>query len=743
MVGEMGELEKVFIDEAKEMIQLFDDNVLELEKNPTNKYAINSAFRAVHTLKGGAASIGYSDLEKISHKIEDLLDLVRSGKINLDKDLVSLLLEGSEILYNLLSDILGEGKVDKSDLDNFLQKIDKVISSQINVKEQNFGISNIIESVKVSESSKGKNIQDVDYLSNELRSELIDFIRSGKGIFEIVIDFRKDSPFGEVGILQVVSILKDACELIESNPPMEEIYSKFFEKVQFIVSSSDINKVVSRLNISDIVQSVSYSKLTYFEEEKKSTQQESKVEDTDSTLKSSILRVDSSKVDKLMNIVGELVVNRSNINENIFFLGEEINELSQGYFSIHKSLKDLISQISFDSRSVSTLEEILGKLQSYLTSLNDIVSNLNGVNVKFNEIKKRYDNLFSSIKLFNNLSIEIQEEVTNLRMVPIKYLFSRLPKLVRELSEQLGKKVDLTIKGEETNLDKSVVDELFDPIVHIIRNAIDHGIETSEERLAKGKPPIGKIVVEAFNEGNNVIIRIVDDGRGIDFEKIRMKGIEKGILREGISYDPSYLLSLIFLPGFSTKSEVSNLSGRGVGMDIVKSKVEKMRGNVFVSTGKDKGTAFIVKIPLTIAVMKVFLFEIKDIVFAIPVNSIDEALTVNREEITTFEGKSVIKIRDEVIKLYSLRSIYFNDSHLNDEVDILVGSYLGKKYAFAIDKFLKEEDIFLRPIDYSLISPPGIVSATILGNGRVGYVIDIGNLVSYLEKYDKSEAKVS
>ncbi|MGC8964433.1 MAG: ATP-binding protein [Brevinematia bacterium] len=744
MSGEMDELEKVFIDEAVEMVQLFDDNVLKLETNPQDTNAINSAFRAVHTLKGGAASMGYSDLEKISHKIEDLLDLVRSGKLKLDKKLVSLLLEGSTLLDAILSNILGEASIDRDKLKEFSSKIETIISNQGEISSEG-QIPSVSDSINVRfQVLEDKNINKVDYLLTDVRSEMVNGFKSGKKFFEVIVKFKKDSPFGEIGILQIISILKDACEIIETNPSIEEIYSKFFDEVAFIISSDDIDKVIKRLNISDIVEEVNYSRLTYFEGEgskEKGVESEAKDETKETSLKSSIIRVDSSKIDKLMNIVGELVVNRSNENENMFFLGEFIDQLYQSYFDVLKPLRDIVSQMTFDSRSLSNLENVSENLQMYISSLNGIISNLEEVSGKLNGLKRRYDELISSIKLFNNISIEIQEEITSLRMVPIKYLFSRLPRLVRELSEQLGKDVELIIKGEETNLDKSVVDELFDPIVHIIRNSIDHGIETREERLAKGKPPSGRIIVEAFNEGNNVIIRVIDDGRGIDFEKIKAKGIEKGILREGVNYDPSYLLSLIFLPGFSTKSEVSNLSGRGVGMDIVKSKIEKMRGNVVVSTGKDKGTVFIIKIPLTIAVMKVFLFEIKDIVFAIPVNSIEEALTVNKEDITTFEGKSVIKIREEVINLFSLRSIYFDDNELNEEVDILIVSYLGKKYAFAIDKFLKEEDIFLRPIDYSLVSPPGIVSATILGNGRVGYVIDIGNLVSYLDKHTKSETK--
>lgn len=731
----IGELEKVFIDEASEMVQTYEESVLELERDPTNKESINSAFRAVHTLKGGSASMGYTNIAKVSHIIEDLLDLVREGKITLTKEITSLLFKGSKILKEGLNLILQSSDLKYESIQNFSETVKKIIDTYKESTPQTITPekSEKDTSKVYLETIKLENLK----LNNEVLNEINKTILDGRKVYLLDTYFREDSPLKEVGILQVVSILKDSSQLIDSNPSLEELYSKFFEKVSFIISTENISKTLDRINVSDIVKEIKTYEI--IQDKKQISQQKDQTESTE--IKSSILRIESSKVDKLMNIVGELVVNRSNINENMFYLGEIISELSGYYYDIMKNLRSLSSQISVDIKEAS--EDMVSKLQEYLNNVSEVSSLLTRINNNINELKKRYDNLSVGVKLFNNISIEIQERVTNLRMVPVKYLFSRLPLFVREVSNQLGKDINLVIRGEETNLDKSVIDELFDPIVHIIRNSIDHGIESKEERISKGKPPKGTIIVEAFNEGSSVIIRIRDDGRGIDFEKIRQKGIEKGLLKENVEYEKEYLLSLIFLPGFSTKEEVSSLSGRGVGMDIVKSKIEKLRGNLIINTSKDKGTMFAIKLPLTIAIMKVLLFEIKGVIFAIPVNSIEEALTINKEEITTFEGKSVVKIREEVIKVYSLRNIYFGDTTLGDEVDVLIVSYLGKKYALVIDKFQKEEDIFIRPIDHSLISPPGVVSATILGNGKIGYVMDIGNLVNYLEKQVKSEMTTS
>lgn len=723
-MSEIGELEKVFIDEASEMIQLFESSILELETNPNSKEAINSAFRAVHTLKGGAASMGYTNLSKVSHSMEDLLDIIRNNQSLLTKEIISVLLEGAKILKEGLNLLLKSMDLSEEQIQSFSETIKQIIETS----KLNLDVKQISPSKNFTKTINLNNLE----IPNEAIEEIKKTIQEWKEVYLLDISFNPESPLKEVGVLQIVSILKDSSQIIESKPSLEELYSKFHTKAVFIITTDSIDKTIERININDIVSDIKNYRIIYEEEKKENSKEVEPVE-----VKSSILRIESSKVDKLMNIVGELVVNRSNINENIFYLGEIISEISGRYYDVIKSIRGLSSQISLDIKE--SQEEVAEKLQNYLNTISNIISVVTNINNEMVELKKRYDNLSTAIKFFNNISIEIQENVTNLRMIPIKYLFSRLPLFVREVSSQLNKEINLIIRGEETNLDKSVIDELFDPMVHIIRNCIDHGIESKEERIAKGKPPKGNIIVEAFNEGSSIIIRIRDDGKGIDFEKIRQRGIEKGILKEGVDYDKEYLLSLIFLPGFSTKEEVSSLSGRGVGMDIVKSKIEKLRGTLLISTGKDKGTVFTIKLPLTIAIMKVLLFEIKNIIFAIPVNSIEEALTINKDEITTFEGKSVVKIREEVIKVYSLREIYFSDNHLGDDVDVLIVSYLGKKYALVIDKFLKEEDIFLRPIDSTLISPPGVVSATILGNGRIGYVIDIGNLVSFLEKQVKSE----
>lgn len=730
-MGDVSDLEKVFIDEATEMVQIFEESILDIERNPENQQAINSAFRAVHTLKGGAASMGYSHLEKISHVIEDLLDYVRSKKVSLSLDVINILLEGAKVLRSTLNAILSSEQVQYSTIEDISNRILSIIStldSSLETSEHNIQKTNlIIDKIRLGNLN----------LSNQVIEQIQELLSENRKLYLLEITFKEDAPLKEVGILQIVSLMKDSSQIIDSTPSLEDIYVKFYEKVSFVISTDDIHKTLQRISISDIVDNIRVYQIIH-EEEKRKSVKDTKQESVESTeVRSSILRIESSKVDRLMNIVGELVVNRSNINENVFYLGEMINEISGYYYDITKSIRALSSQISMDMKEIS--EDMADRFQNYLNIISNINQVVSQINNRVMELKKRYDNLSNGVKLFNSISMDIQERFTELRMIPIKYLFSRLPLFVREISSQLGKDINLIVRGEETNLDKSVIDELFDPIIHIVRNSIDHGIEDKQERVAKGKPPKGNIIIEAFNEGGSVIIRIRDDGRGIDFDKIRQRGIEKGLLREGVEYDKEYLLSLIFLPGFSTKDQVSSLSGRGVGMDIVKAKIEKLRGNLMIATSKDKGTSFTIKLPLTIAIMKVLLFEIKGIIFAIPVNSIEEALTINKDEITTFEGKSVVKIRDEVIKVYSLRDIYFDDSTLNDDVDVLIVSYLGKKYALVIDKFLKEEDIFLRPIDHTLVSPPGIVSATILGNGKVGYVMDIGNLVGYLEKQTKSE----
>ncbi len=727
MPTDLEELEKVFIDEAFEMLQLFDSRVLELENDYTNTRAINEAFRAVHTLKGGAASMGYSHLEKISHRIEDLLDLIRSGKLVITKDIVSLLIKGSGLIEKLLTAISQKssisGELDE-EISRFIGQINERLEGSVE-KEIN---------TKKSDTQIDSEVKDVAD-SVEVSKLVSDYISAGKEVYVLDFTFREDDPMKELGILQVLSILRDSAEIIDSNPSIDEVYSKFFKNVQVLISTENIEKTIERVKIGDIVEDIKVKKVKSSvdsrKEDKKDSRDKEKKLAQEPTKTTTVIRVESGKVDSLMNSLGELVVVRSNINQSISSVSGLVGKLTDVYGENIKNIKSTVSEIVFAVKSGEFREE---NIMTLIESLSENLDRLDELSSVVSDIKKGVDNLSNSIKLFNNISIELQEKITDLRLIPIDYLFSRLPRLVRETADMMGKEVNLVIKGQDTKLDKSVVDEIFDPIVHIIRNSIDHGIEPKEERIRLGKPPKGNIVVEAFNEGNSVIIRIRDDGRGIDFEKIRRKGIEKGLIREGVEYSKEQLLSLIFIPGFSTKDQVSSVSGRGVGMDIVKAKIEKLRGSISISTSEGKGTVFLIKLPLTVAIMKVLMFDIKGIIFAVPVNSIEEAITIRKNDITKFENRSIIKIRDEVIRIYSFREIYFDEVLDKEELDVLVCSYLGKKYAFSVDKFLGEEDIFIRPIDTTLVPPPGIVSATILGNGKIGYVIDIGNLISYLER---------
>jgi two-component system chemotaxis sensor kinase CheA len=719
MPTDLEELEKVFIDEAFEMLQLFDSRVLELEKDYTNTKAINEAFRAVHTMKGGAASMGYTTLEKISHAIEDLLDLVRGNKLVITKDMVSILLKCSGLIEKLLSNISNQTPISEeleNDINDSISAIKKYIGEDSQTQANHGKDENIIENKEVQTSI------DVSRIVS-------DYISKGKKVFSLKFTFKEDSPLKELGILQVLSILKDAAEVIDSNPPIDEVYSKFFKNISVVISTDNIEKTLERVRIKDIVEEIQSTEIkgAIEQENKKDKSQPQKEE----TMKTAIIRIESNKIDSLMNSLGELVVTRSNINQNVSLISSLVNRVSEVYGDNVKDMKTIASEIIFAIKSGETREEVIVSL---VDSLSENVEKLENLSSVVLDIKSKFEDLSNSIRLFNNISIELQEKITDLRLIPIDYLFSRLPRFVRETADMMGKEVNLIIKGQDTKLDKSVIDEVFDPIVHLIRNSIDHGIESKEERMKLGKSPKGNIIVEAFNEGNSVIIRVKDDGRGIDFEKIKKKGIEKGLIKDGIDYSKEQLLSLIFLPGFSTKDEVSNISGRGVGMDIVKAKVEKLRGSISISTSEGKGTVFLIKLPLTVAIMKVLMFDIKGIIFAVPVNSIEEAITIRKSDVTKFENRSIIKIRDEVIRIYSFREIYFDEVLDKEELDVLVCSYLGKKYAFSVDKFLGEEDIFIRPIDTTLVPPPGIVSATILGNGKIGYVIDIGNLISYLEK---------
>jgi two-component system chemotaxis sensor kinase CheA len=441
----------------------------------------------------------------------------------------------------------------------------------------------------------------------------------------------------------------------------------------------------------------------------------------------SILRVDSKRIDDLLNLVSETVITKATFNQ----ISNQFNDLLNDLHSIESTYRDKIKGL-FDSlpgylesiqggRSVKDIRKEMGEEYA------DIFSLFDGFETS---LKTDVGKFRSTAQNLGRITGELQEGVMRIRMVPISQIFSRFPRLVRDLSKSLNKKINLVIEGEETELDKSVIEDLLDPIMHSVRNSIDHGIESQEERKAAGKPEEGMVVLKAANEGNMIIIEIADDGKGIDVEAVKTKAVERGLINPNKLLTDVEAFNLIFEPGFSTAKTITAISGRGVGLDVVRRQIEKLNGTVTVSSERGRGTKFTIKLPLTLAIIQGLLVRVGTEIYSIPITSVIESLRIKPEDIRMIDNYEVFNIRNDVISLLRLNRLFGIKTEEQQEYNfiVIVGT-AEKKMGFMVDSLIGEEDVVIKPLRDQFTNSPGIAGASILGDGSVSLNIDVRQLL--------------
>ena len=440
-----------------------------------------------------------------------------------------------------------------------------------------------------------------------------------------------------------------------------------------------------------------------------------------------VLRVDSKRIDYLMNLVSETVITKAAFNQ----AAQQQSDLLVQFQSLSASYKEKIR------RMFEQLPQYLEQIQSGV-SVKDIKTNIinefGGVANHFDSFEGRFKDLdsrfHSSTQNLGRIASELQEGVMKIRMVPISQIFDRFPRVVRDLQKDLGKKINLIIEGKETELDKTVVDDLMDPLMHCVRNSCDHGVETPEDRKNAGKDETGTVLLKAANEGNMIIIDIVDDGAGINVEKVRQKAIDRGIIHPSKVLSDQEAAQLIFMPGFSTAAKISNVSGRGVGLDVVKTMIEKLNGTVQVTSEQGRGSKFSIRLPLTLAIIQGLLVRVGRETYSIPIASVVESVRVKKEEINTIDNYEVLNVRNEVISVLRLSRLFGIRTNEDGEYCfvVIVGSQ-DKKIGIMVDALIGEEDVVIKPLKDQFTQSPGIAGASILGDGSVSLIIDVSQLL--------------
>lgn len=676
---EMSQYLEVFIEESREHIQSCNENLLKLENDPDNLELINEVFRSAHTLKGMSATMGFEDMANLTHQMENVLDGVRNGKYKFSSELLDIIFMAIDHLESMVNSIAagGEGKEDVSDAINKLKMIEsgKIVNQSDTTQTAEIDQANI--------SKTNLNYDQFEITVLEQANE------QGYKVYEVSIFIRPDCLLKAARVYMVFDVLEKIGDIIKSVPNVEQLEEEQFDN-EFVVtivthdSMEDIEKKVMKvseiekvtvvpLKISDLKKvnnedsSDEQKNVSQNVEGQKKKEASSAKKTTDKkiTLSNKTIRVNIERLDALMNLFEELVIDRGRLDQ----IAKELN---------HQELSETVEKMS-------------------------------------------------------RVTNDLQSVVLTMRMVPVEAVFNRFPKMVRSLSRELGKKIHLQIIGQETELDRTVIDEIGDPLVHLLRNSVDHGIEMPEERLRKGKPEEGTIQLKAYHSGNHVFIEITDDGAGINREKVARKAVEKGIITEEQmnQLTDKEIFNLILTSGFSTADKISDISGRGVGLDVVKNTIESLGGTISVHSEENVGTTFLIQLPLTLSIISVMLVEVQREKYAIPLTSIIETAIFKKSEIYYAHEQPVIDFRGKVVPILSLQEIFQVPKVIegNDYISTVIIRKGDKLAGLVVDSFIGQEEIVLKSLGNYLTNVFAISGATILGDGQVALIIDCNALI--------------
>ncbi len=778
------ELLRDFFTEAEEQVETLESNILVIENDPSNHDAIDEIFRAAHTLKGGSATVEMTELTAFCHDVEDLLDALRGGSVGVSEPIVDILLTSIDTIKAMLETRKG-GTPYEEDVSDVVNKIKSYIPEKSSKKSKAHvqlpagmvGAKPKVEQAPAAPQNDN-GMPPVPPLTDEEFQELKQACPDDQKLWTVNVTFDESNPMNSVGGIQVFAALKNNGTVLKTVPDFEALYEdEFHPQVVYYVatsaSGSDLEDTaflddvtlaidaqltkeggVSTLSASEVpvatqpVAAPTQQQAPAPAAEKPTAQPPAK--DTSTSVPATpanvqqakktsapaghavsqagaILRVDSKRVDNLMNLVSETVITKASFNQiglHMADLQVQLQNLNVSFKEKQHHLLEDFPKFAEELQNGSNMKDIRQKITDQYGATANWFDSFE------NEFKTTASKFRSSTQNLGRIASELQEGVMKIRMVPIGTIFNRFPRVVRDLSRDLGRKVDLIIEGEETELDKTVVDDLLDPIMHCVRNSVDHGIEPPDERTAQGKEETGKLWLKASNEGNMIVIDIIDNGQGIEVEKVRDKAIKKGLISPNKVLSDQEAYNLIFLPGFSTSDKISNVSGRGVGLDVVKTMVEKLKGTINVTSERYKGSKFSIRLPLTLAIIQGLLVRVGKEVYSIPIANVIESQRVKKDSINTIDNYEVLNVRNEVISILRLNRLFNIRNSTDGEYCfiVIVGSQ-EKKIGVMVDALIGEEDVVIKPLRDQFTTSPAIAGASILGDGSVSLIIDVNQLL--------------
>ena len=687
---------EIFIEESKEHLQSLNEHILILEREPENEATINEIFRAAHSIKGMAGTMGYKQMQQLTHDMENVFSEIRNGKMKASSELVDVVFRGIDTLEAYVANIQADGTEGDQDCVEITKALNKIL---------NEGLGKTDSKAKETDSFAGE-ITMVDpgkddkskfmslHIEEHEKKAIAKAISLDLNVVGLTIYIQEYCVLKGARAFMVNRTLEEHGEIIKLYPSAQDLEDEKydFDYSAFVITKETPEKLASyAMGVSEVKDVVAgYIKLdddeltTYInaikqEEAPKATY---KAPTDPSSLKAGStavskqpikpvanrsVRVDIEKLDVLMNLVSELIIAK--------------NSIVSSSSSLHNQL-----EVAF----------------------------------------------FDQIEYLERVTTNLHESVMKVRMVPIENVVNRFPRMIRDLSKKLSKQMELYMTGEETELDRTVIDEIGDPLMHLLRNAADHGLESTEERVRMGKDPVGAIYLDAYQDGNNVVIEVRDDGGGINCEKIKNKAIEKGTITadQALRMDDKDIIDILFMPSFSTSEKVTDVSGRGVGLDVVKTKIEALGGDIEAKTMLGKGTNFIIRLPLTLAIIQSLMVKISSEKYALPLGNIKIVENIAKTEIKKINGKEVLNLRGDVIPIIRLDEVLdCPEGDVKDQLLVVVIKK-GERYAgMVVDELIGQQEIVIKSIGKYIKNHRIISGATILGNGEVALILDVNTLV--------------
>ena len=684
---------EMFLDESREHLQSLNDGLLSLENDPEDLSVLNEIFRNAHTLKGMSATMGYTRTAELTHDMENLLDMLRKEQLKVSSEIIDVIFKCVDSLQEMVENI---GNGDGEDLLDFSDLV-----RQVNAIAKGESPAAPAEAPAAAPAAPAV-VGGID-LSETDMAVVKEAKKSGLLAYTVHVEIADSCLLKSARSYMVMNALDELGDIIKSVPPAEDLEQEKFDHSFDVAVITDKDAKTVEDVVADIseITSVAVTEIAEAAPAPEVAPAPAAAPAPEAAPAPAAAPAPVAPAPAAKAAAPAAKKAPAKNDKKAHAAGQSVR---------------------VDIEKLDTLMNLVGELVTNKVRLEQI------------GMTHRLTELTETLEQMDRVTTDLQSVVMKVRMVPVSQVFNRFPRMVRDLAKELNKDINLTIEGEETELDRTVIDEIGDPLMHLLRNSLDHGVETPDEREAKGKPRTGEVGLIARHEGNNVVIMVTDDGKGIDADKIRNKAVEKGMVTrdEADSLPDADAVRLIFLPGFSTADVITDVSGRGVGMDVVRSKIESLGGHVDVETKINEGSVFKIKLPLTLAIIQAMLVKVQDEMYAIPLGSIDSTINITPDDIKTVQNKEVIVLRGQIIPIVRLGDVLSvpHGSGTDEEDIFVVVVHVGDhKTGIVVDNLIGQQEIVIKTLGKMLSGLKMLAGATVLGDGHVAMILDVSALM--------------